>query len=262
VAVEPKQEDRDAQGSERKATSWSEVKGILLNNPALSLSLLYVYVTVIGMLYSAVLYGGFGINIFDYSEIADFLLSALKNPVALLAVVLLIGAFAVLIALWMLLSKRNASNLNETVELRRAALQSAIRRLNEDPGIDSDQAAARIDAERHSLEVFVQEQKARTAKINRWLAVRLATFFSIAFVLISIIVPFASARTMTSSIKEGRKPVVDVRYRSFSGSAGQVTEPGLQLIGATQKAAFFYDPDEKRTIVIPQAQVVSIEVPD
>jgi hypothetical protein len=53
-----------------------------------------------------------------------------------------------------------------------------------------------------------------------------------------------------------------VQYRAFSSSAGQVTEPGLQVIGSTQKAIFFYDVNNKRTIVIPQGQVVSIEVPE
>jgi hypothetical protein len=55
---------------------------------------------------------------------------------------------------------------------------------------------------------------------------------------------------------------VEVRYRSFSGSSGQVTVSGLEFIGGTQRAAFFYDADAKRTIVIPQTQIVSIEVPD
>ena len=82
-----------------------------------------------------------------------------------------------------------------------------------------------------------------------------AFIFSVAF-------PFGSATATASSIKDGEQTAVDVRYRSFSGSAGQVTEPNLALIGATQKAVFFYDVDGQRTIVIPQTQIVSIEVPE
>jgi hypothetical protein len=44
---------------------WDKIKGYLLDNPTLALTLLYLYVTAIGMSYSAVLYASFGINIFD-----------------------------------------------------------------------------------------------------------------------------------------------------------------------------------------------------
>jgi hypothetical protein len=54
-----------------------------------------------------------------------------------------------------------------------------------------------------------------------------------------------------STIKNGENQ----RYRSFSGSAGQVTVPGLQFIRATQQAAFFYDADDKRTSVLKNSFV-------
>jgi hypothetical protein len=64
------------------------------------------------------------------------------------------------------------------------------------------------------------------------------------------------------SIKQGKQPRVKVRFNSSSGSADQTTEPGLVLIGATQKVVFFYDVNDERTIVIPQSQIVSIKVPE
>src|SRR3712207_3713565 len=79
---------KEAQESEEKENTWNnrwdKIKGIFLDHPTLALTFLYLYLTAIGMLYSAVLYRSFGINIFDYSEIADFLFAALKNPIALL----------------------------------------------------------------------------------------------------------------------------------------------------------------------------------
>jgi hypothetical protein len=80
--------------------------------------------------------------------------------------------------------------------------------------------------------------------------------------MVAIAVPFLLGTYTARSIKHGKKPKVDVRYRSFSGSAGQVTEPGLELIGTTQKVVFFYDVKNKRTLVIPQGQIVSMEVPE
>jgi hypothetical protein len=74
MAEEPTQENN----------RWDEIKGFFLDNPTLALTLAYLYVTAIGMLYSAVLYGRFGINIFEHSEIVDFILAAFKNPIAIL----------------------------------------------------------------------------------------------------------------------------------------------------------------------------------
>jgi hypothetical protein len=89
-----------------------------------------------------------------------------------------------------------------------------------------------------------------------------AIVIAVTSVFSSCVLPYYSAGKTASSIKAGETSSVDVRYRSFKGSAGQVTVPGLGFIGATEKAAFFYDVDDKRTIVIPQVQIVSIEVPE
>src|SRR5215217_8741638 len=94
MVEKPNQEDKDAPGNERKVTSWSVFKESLFNTPTLIVTMLYVYIAAIGIVYSWALYRMFGINIFDYSEIADFLLAAFKNAFALLSIVLIaaIGA--------------------------------------------------------------------------------------------------------------------------------------------------------------------------
>jgi NAD(P)-dependent dehydrogenase (short-subunit alcohol dehydrogenase family) len=45
--------------------------------------------------------------------------------------------------------------------------------------------------------------------------------------------------------------MVEVRYRSFSGSAGQVTVSGLLFIGATLRASFFYDAGLRVNAIAP-----------
>lgn len=50
---------------------------VVHDNPTFVSSLLYLYVTGAGILYSFILYRQFRINIFDYSEIGDFLLAGL-----------------------------------------------------------------------------------------------------------------------------------------------------------------------------------------
>src|SRR5215217_6264203 len=208
-----------------RGDSQGYFKEFFLANPTVVLSLLYLYVTAIGMLYSAVLYGRFGINVFDYSEIGDFLLAAFKNPVAFLSGGLLAAMGGAL------LSYRAAA----VIRFAREGLEEA-------------------DVEEQDVQSYLALLRRRT--------VIYAIVIAVTSVFTSFVLPYYSAGKTVSSIKAGEKPSVDVRYRSFKGSAGQVTVPSLELIGATEKAAFFYDVAHKRTIVIPQAQLVSIEVPE
>jgi hypothetical protein len=218
---------------------WDKTKGYFLDNPTLAVTLLYVYVTANGIFYSAWLYGSFGINIFDYSETADFLLAAFKNPVAFLFAGIQV-AIGVAYALWQQLRvRRFVRSRRQQMIVPEEEMKEEVRRLEE-------------ASERH-----LRRQRA-------WLII----LVPVSIVVISLIAPYGSAARTAHSLKEGDKPAVEVRYRSFSGSAGQVTVPGLELIGATQRAAFFYDVNDKdnekdnHTLVIPQSQIVSIKVPE
>jgi cytochrome bd-type quinol oxidase subunit 2 len=216
MTKEPKQEEGGAQGTEQKDTSSSKLREFFAN-PTLVLSLLYIYATALGMLYSRFFYGKFGINVFDYSEISDFLLAALKNPFAIL-----LAGFLALLAIvygvvWVKLTKTD---------------------------------------ETHS-----EDERRRVGVLSSKTVILTGLFLLISILWGCVLTLEDAASRAASSIKAGETPSVDVRYRSFKGSAGQITVPSLRLIGATQKAAFFYDADDKRTIVIPQSQIVSIEVP-
>jgi hypothetical protein len=90
----------------------------------------------------------------------------------------------------------------------------------------------------------------------------MALIIAIGIIFYSVLLPVVWSWVAASSIKDGQRAKVEVRYRSFKGSAGQVIVPGLVLIGATQRASFFYDRANKRTLVIPQTQLISIEVPE
>ena len=56
------------------------VTGFLRQHPGLVVSLIYLTVSLIGLLFSYSLFREFGINIFLYAEISDFLLAALREP--------------------------------------------------------------------------------------------------------------------------------------------------------------------------------------
>ncbi|MCQ3831164.1 hypothetical protein HXX02_17155 [Microbulbifer elongatus] len=67
---------------------------------ALAASLGYLYLTSIGMIQSGILFSRYEINIFEFSEINDFLLAAFREPVALIAGFAVLGyvgvAFSIL----------------------------------------------------------------------------------------------------------------------------------------------------------------------
>ncbi len=67
---------------------------VLADHPALLVSMVYVFASAIGMLFSWTYLWHFGINFFDYAQIGDFLLASLKEPYTWLVVVL------VVIGLW------------------------------------------------------------------------------------------------------------------------------------------------------------------
>ena len=64
--------------SEQQNRSW--LAGVLQKHPALLVSALYVAASTVGMLFSWDYLRRFGINVFDYAQIGDFLLASLKEP--------------------------------------------------------------------------------------------------------------------------------------------------------------------------------------
>ena len=91
------QSEKEGSAAQEQNKSHGFLLNFLESNTTAALTLLYVYVSAIGMLYSYFLYRDFGISIFDHSEIADFLLAAFRNPVALVSAIAL-ASIAALIA--------------------------------------------------------------------------------------------------------------------------------------------------------------------
>lgn len=58
----------------------SRLAAVFREHPALLVSALYVAASVIGMFYSWAYLRRFGINVFNYAQISDFLLASLKEP--------------------------------------------------------------------------------------------------------------------------------------------------------------------------------------
>lgn len=70
------------------------LRSLLERHPALLVSALYVVASTIGMLFSWAFLREFGINVFEYAQIGDFLLASLKEPFTWALVALAIGVVA------------------------------------------------------------------------------------------------------------------------------------------------------------------------
>ena len=64
--------------------------GIFREHPALLVSALYVAASVVGMFWSWAYLRVFGINVFNYAQVTDFLIASLKEPFTWVLVVLAI----------------------------------------------------------------------------------------------------------------------------------------------------------------------------
>jgi hypothetical protein len=53
---------------------------VLREHPALLVSTFYLAASFVGMFYSRAFLRRFGINVFNYAQISDFLLASLKEP--------------------------------------------------------------------------------------------------------------------------------------------------------------------------------------
>lgn len=69
-----------------ESDSQSMPRRLLREHPALLVSAIYVFATAIGMFFSWSFMRNFGVNIFLYAEIGDFLLASFKDPVIWMAV--------------------------------------------------------------------------------------------------------------------------------------------------------------------------------
>ncbi len=69
------------------ATSSPTILSFLKDHWALLASVGYLYLTVVGMALSWSLYQRYGINVFEFAELNDFLLASFREPLAFLATV-------------------------------------------------------------------------------------------------------------------------------------------------------------------------------
>jgi hypothetical protein len=93
--------------SESKQHSWP--RQALAEHPALLVSAIYFIVSLIGLVYSWVFLRAFGINVFRYAEISDFLMASLKEPFTWILAVLAAALLAFDNAMSLRVQRRGSS---------------------------------------------------------------------------------------------------------------------------------------------------------
>jgi hypothetical protein len=197
----------------------------LREHPAIAVSLVYLQVTTVGVVYSWVLFRRFDINIFDYAETNDFLLAAFRDPIVFGMSMLTFVIYSSLVLAMHIYTRRRMEKHVATSELVVPSYTSPI---------------------------------VRTSSISPVLR---SLHLPLLFIFYSLIPPYSFATWTAESLLEPahHEPLTSVQYRAMSGSNEQTKETGLRMIGTTQSYVFFYDREETRTLIIPHAQIVEIE---
>lgn len=199
------------------------IAGRCIQHPALALSFGYLYVSAIGMLYTSKLFSAFGISMLDFAETTDFLLAALRRPVALL-----LSAFTTVVWLGYLLGVYAFMS----VLMGAAWIPRSFGR-----GYERWQRALACQGRFHLL-------FATTLALIAW--------FGTALYGLSL---FADSEAKRLADCPCQLLVVELK-NSDSAGLPTIIEEDLVLVGRAGSFAFFYDLVEQRTQVIPTANIL------
>lgn len=183
----------------------------LRDNPALSLTVLYLFASVVGMVFHYLLLKRFGFNVLEFSETSDFLMVVAREPLtvalALLGVPFYMGYMGATTSVtgW---AKKKAAWMRSTPEKRRKMLDS----------------------------------------MRRWRIWIQLSFIAVwAFAFVQYYSLWRSRQIRTGDFR----PVTIHYKTDSPRADGALSSEGLALLGTTARFVFLYDPAAKRSEVIP-----------
>lgn len=190
----------------------------LRDNPGLCLTALYLFASVVGIVFHFQFLRRFGFNVLEFSEGSDFLMVVVREPLAValammgLVFYLAYGWCAVKLTPWV---RRKFSRLRSTPEKRRTTM----------------------------------------AQLRQWQPVLQAVFIGVyAFVFVTFFSQWRASRIRAGDF---RKVTVDYKTDSPRAD-GSLTADGLALLGTTSRFVFLYDPAAKRADVVPLDAISSL----
>ncbi len=104
---DPKPADKIAQGNEEATPLRDRVGRFLYDNPTFALTLIYIDLSGIGLLYAFLFYRQLGVQILDFTEVGDFLLIAFRFPIVILVALLSQAIALVFLALTSVVQRWN-----------------------------------------------------------------------------------------------------------------------------------------------------------
>lgn len=192
--------------------------GWLQGNPGLALTALYLFASVVGMVFHYRFLSRFGFNVLEFSETSDFLMVLVREPLtvamALLGVpfYLAYGAVTDRVGRW---ARQNLAMLRYSPEQRRASL----------------------------------------AKMQRWWA--LIQFSFIAVWAMAFVTFYSQWRAMRIRDGNFTKVAVHYKTDSPVADGGLVATD-LALLGTTSRFLFLYNPVTKKADVVPHDAVARL----
>lgn len=183
----------------------------LRDNPGLCLTALYLFASVVGIVFHYLFLRRFGFNVLEFSEPGDFLMVVVREPLtvalAMMGVVfyLAYGWCAMRIGPW---ARRRSARLRSTPEKRREMMN----------------------------------------RMRRWQPLLQAAFIGIYALLFVML--FSQWRASRIRAGDFRKVTVHYKTDSPKAD-GSLTADGLALLGTTSRFVFLFDPTTKRADVIP-----------
>lgn len=187
------------------------VPGWLRDNPGLSLTLVYLFASVIGVVFHYMFMKRFGFNVLEFSEAGDFLMVAIREP--LTVALALMGVPFYLVYGW------GAMRLSRWARERSARIRST-----------------------------PEKRRQTMARMRRWQPLLQAGFIGIYAILFVML--FSQWRVSRIKAGDFRKVTVHYKTDSPPATGSLVAE-NLALIGTTSRFVFLYDPATKRSDVVP-----------
>ncbi len=196
----------------------------LLREPALAITLGYLFVAMAGIFYNYTFYERFGIPVLTLSQVGDFLVAGIQQPMAIL---LVLSTFPIV---W-LVDRFNMIRRRRRIARREALLGS---------GRDSAWIRLRVRALRTPPRWFTALAFVALIFIYGWMFVR----------------SYAAHRA--AAVEGGEAPVVSV-WLNGQGEPLPSKSKGWTYLGAVSNYVFVYDHDARRAEILPVNNIARVE---
>ena len=194
---------------------------LLHQNPGLVITLAYLAISFLGLLFSWSLFGEFDVNVFNFTEVSDFLLAALREPMTF------VMAGSALLVTWIL-------GWLGRLEVKHWTTKNPTSRFGK---------------------FYSRSSKA----INRHPITPIIIFLLYSYFFISLYGNWKAERIKAGEGQVIRVQLTEpVVANSGDGqTGGNVIIKGI-LLGSTNKYLFLYDPDSKITSAMPEENIVRV----